>query len=96
MTIDSLLLANVVTADGTSMDIHCDEHKNQDVFWAIRGGKLLLPFLVCRLYIRRLFGGIFTYPADLCLFASKQEVGTLESSPTLSSSFTMSTTDISD
>jgi FAD/FMN-containing dehydrogenase len=36
MTIDSLVSANVVIADGTT--IRCDEHNASDLFWAIRGG----------------------------------------------------------
>jgi FAD/FMN-containing dehydrogenase len=36
MTIDSLVSANVVTADGTT--VRCDEQNAPDLFWAIRGG----------------------------------------------------------
>jgi FAD/FMN-containing dehydrogenase len=36
MTIDSLVSANVVIADGTT--IRCDEQNASDLFWAIRGG----------------------------------------------------------
>jgi FAD/FMN-containing dehydrogenase len=36
MTIDSLVSADVVTADGTT--IHCDKQHAPDLFWAIRGG----------------------------------------------------------
>jgi FAD/FMN-containing dehydrogenase len=36
LTIDDLLAAEVVTADGEL--VHADEEQNQDLFWAIRGG----------------------------------------------------------
>ena len=36
LTIDSLLAAEVVTADGQLL--YVDEHANSDLFWAIRGG----------------------------------------------------------
>lgn len=36
MTIDSLISANVVTAEGDTM--YCDESNAADLFWAIRGG----------------------------------------------------------
>ena len=36
LTIDSLLAAEVVTADGEI--VYCDEQTNDDLFWAIRGG----------------------------------------------------------
>jgi FAD/FMN-containing dehydrogenase len=36
LTIDSLLAAEIVTADGTVLDV--DEERHPDLFWAIRGG----------------------------------------------------------
>ena len=36
LTIDNLLAADVVTADGKLR--HCSEEENEDLFWAIRGG----------------------------------------------------------
>ncbi|HEU4450641.1 MAG TPA: FAD-binding oxidoreductase [Gaiellaceae bacterium] len=36
LTIDSLLAAEVVTADGRLL--HADEERNSDLFWAVRGG----------------------------------------------------------
>lgn len=38
MTLDSLLSADVVTADGKI--VHCDEASDSDLFWGLRGGKL--------------------------------------------------------
>ena len=38
MTIDSLLSADVVLADGSI--VHCDETTEPDLFWGLRGGKL--------------------------------------------------------
>ena len=36
MTIDNLVAAEIVTADGRI--VTCDEHRHPDLFWAIRGG----------------------------------------------------------
>ena len=38
MTIDCLLSADVVLADGSI--VHCDETTEPDLFWGLRGGKL--------------------------------------------------------
>jgi FAD/FMN-containing dehydrogenase len=45
MTIDSLLSATVVTAEGAT--IHCDEQNASDLFWAIRGGMSFRIRLFC-------------------------------------------------
>lgn len=36
MTIDNLLSADVVTADGSQL--HASEMQNNDLFWGLRGG----------------------------------------------------------
>jgi FAD/FMN-containing dehydrogenase len=39
MTLDSLLSADVVLADGSI--IHCDKTTESDLFWGLRGGKFM-------------------------------------------------------
>lgn len=39
MTLDNLLSADVVLADGSL--VHCDEKAHADLFWGIRGGKTI-------------------------------------------------------
>lgn len=40
MTLDSLLSADVVMADGSIL--HCDETSEPDLFWGLRGGKIMI------------------------------------------------------
>jgi FAD/FMN-containing dehydrogenase len=65
LTIDSLLAAEVVTADGEIL--HVDEHSHPDLFWAIRGGGGNFG-VVTRLQLRlhevdEVVGGMLILPA---------------------------------
>jgi hypothetical protein len=65
MTIDSLLAAEVVTADGRHLEIDAEHHP--DLFWAIRGGGGnfgVVTRLQFRLHeLRQFTGGILILPA---------------------------------
>ncbi|MFF5079177.1 FAD-binding oxidoreductase [Actinoplanes sp. NPDC000266] len=63
---DSVVSADVVTADGTALTVSADQHP--DLFWALRGGGGnfgVVTSLEFRLYpVRRVFSGMSFYPAD--------------------------------
>jgi len=61
---DNLLAAEVVVADGRL--VHCDEHNNSDLFWAIRGGGGnfgVITSMRVRLHpIREVLAGMMLFP----------------------------------
>ena len=61
---DNLLAAEVVLADGRL--VHCDEHNNPDLFWAIRGGGgnfgVITSMRVQLHPIRRVLAGMMLFP----------------------------------
>jgi hypothetical protein len=61
MTIDSLVSANVVIADGTT--ICCDEKNASDLFWAIRGGgeSFRSKSLLCYMPVLTVFSRAWLY-----------------------------------
>ncbi len=66
LTIDDVLAAEVVTADGERLDV--DEHAHPDLFWALRGGGGNFG-VVTRLRLRlheidRVVGGMLVLPAS--------------------------------
>lgn len=72
LTIDHLLAAEVVTADGQLL--HVDENSHADLFWAIRGGggnfgvAIRFKFKLCKL--DQGFGGMLILPATADAIAS--------------------------
>jgi FAD/FMN-containing dehydrogenase len=64
LALDNLLSAEVVLADGRL--IHCDEHENPDLFWAIRGGGGnfgVITSMCVRLHpIRQVLAGMMLFP----------------------------------
>lgn len=65
LTIDSLLAAEVVTADGETIIV--DEHQYPDLFWAIRGGGgnfgVVTRFKYALQPVDRILGGLLLLPA---------------------------------
>ena len=65
LTIDDLLAAEIVTADGQKL--HLDLNRNPDLFWAIRGGGGnfgVVTRLKFRLHeLRNVYGGMLVLPA---------------------------------
>jgi len=66
LTIDDVLAAEIVTADGEMLDV--DEHTHPDLFWALRGGGGNFG-VVTRLRLRlheidRVVGGLLVLPAS--------------------------------
>jgi FAD/FMN-containing dehydrogenase len=61
---DNLLAAEVVLADGRL--VHCDDHNNPDLFWAIRGGGgnfgVITSMRVQLHAIRQVLAGIMLFP----------------------------------
>jgi FAD/FMN-containing dehydrogenase len=61
---DNLLAAEVVLADGRL--VHCDDHNNPDLFWAIRGGGGnfgVITSMRLKLHpIRQVLGGMMLFP----------------------------------
>jgi FAD/FMN-containing dehydrogenase len=72
LTIDSLLAAEVVTADGELL--HVDAERHADLFWAIRGGGGnfgVATRLQLRLHeVDRIVGGLLVLPATPAVIAS--------------------------
>ena len=66
LTIDDVLAAEVVTADGERLDV--DEHTHSDLFWALRGGGGnfgVVTRLRLRLHeIKEVVGGTLVLPAS--------------------------------
>nr|WP_277349066.1 FAD-binding oxidoreductase [Streptomyces sp. HNM0575] len=66
MTIDSLLAAEIVTADGELLSV--DEHSHPDLFWAIRGGGgnfgVVTRFKFRLHELDGVYGGIMVLPVD--------------------------------
>jgi hypothetical protein len=64
LALDNLLSAKVVLADSRMVD--CDEHKNADLFWAIRGGGGnfgVITSMRVRLHpIRQVLAGMILFP----------------------------------
>ncbi|MPZ63150.1 MAG: FAD-binding protein [Propionibacteriales bacterium] len=64
LTIDSLVAADVVTADGRTLRASADEHP--DLFWAIRGGGgnfgVVTAFELVATPVRNVLAGTITYP----------------------------------
>jgi FAD/FMN-containing dehydrogenase len=64
LALDNLLAAQVVLADGRL--VHCDEHENPDLFWAIRGGGgnfgVITSMRVQLHPIREVLGGMMLFP----------------------------------
>src|SRR5262249_14203416 len=64
LALDNLLGAEIVLADGRL--IHCDEHANPDLFWALRGGGGnfgVVTSIRVRLHpIRQILGGMMLFP----------------------------------
>ena len=64
LALDNLLSAEVVLADGRL--VHCDEHENPDLFWAIRGGGGnfgVITSMRVRLHpIRQVLAGMMLFP----------------------------------
>jgi FAD/FMN-containing dehydrogenase len=64
LALDNLLSAEVVLADGRP--VHCDQHENPDLFWAIRGGGGnfgVITSMRVRLHpIRHVLGGMMLFP----------------------------------
>ena len=78
LTIDSLLAAEVVTADGTL--VHTDAETHPDLFWAIRGGggnfEVVTKFLFRLDPVPAFLGGILILPATpeiLAAFVAEAE-----------------------
>jgi FAD/FMN-containing dehydrogenase len=65
MTIDSLLAAEIVTADGATL--HTDKDTNPDLFWAIRGGGgnfgVVTRFKYQLHPVGQVYGGMLVLPA---------------------------------
>jgi FAD/FMN-containing dehydrogenase len=72
LTIDDLLAAEVVTADGQVL--HVDAHTNPDLFWAIRGGGgnfgVVTRFQLRLHKVDSVFGGMLFLPATAEVIAS--------------------------
>jgi FAD/FMN-containing dehydrogenase len=66
LTLDNLLAATVVTADGSVIDASADE--NEELFWALRGGGgnfgVVVRFVFQLHPVDRLFGGLLVYRLD--------------------------------
>lgn len=66
MTIDALLAAEIVTADGELLTVDADQHP--DLFWAIRGGGSnfgVVTRFTFRLFpVDRVVGGLLVLPAE--------------------------------
>jgi FAD binding domain-containing protein/berberine-like enzyme len=66
LTVDSLVAAEVITADGRSLRVSAQEHP--DLFWAIRGGGgnfgVVTSFDFHAQSCREVFGGSVIYPID--------------------------------
>jgi FAD/FMN-containing dehydrogenase len=64
LALDNLLGAEVVLADGRL--VHCDEHENSDLFWALRGGGGnfgVVTSMRVRLHpIRQVLAGMMLFP----------------------------------
>jgi FAD/FMN-containing dehydrogenase len=64
LALDNLLAAEVVLADGRL--VHCDDHNNPDLFWAIRGGGGnfgVITSMRVRLHpIRQVLAGLMLFP----------------------------------
>lgn len=64
LALDNLLAAEVVLADGQL--VHCDDHNNPDLFWAIRGGGGnfgVITSMRVRLHpIRQVLAGMMLFP----------------------------------
>jgi FAD/FMN-containing dehydrogenase len=72
LTIDNLLAAEIVTADGRRL--RADENQNEDLFWAIRGGGgnfgVATRFLYRLQPVDTVYGGILLLPATPEVIAS--------------------------
>lgn len=81
LTIDSLLAAEVVTADGQLL--HVDAHTHPDLFWAIRGGGgnfgLATRFQFRLHKVNSIFGGLLILPAAPDIIAGL--IGEAETAP---------------
>ena len=66
LTVDDLLAAEVVTADGTTLEVNADSHP--DLFWAIRGGGgnfgVATRFKFRLHDVDRVYGGMLFMPAS--------------------------------
>ena len=71
MTIDSLLAAEIVTADGQVLEVSADAHP--DLFWAIRGGGgnfgIATRFQFRLVDVSEFVGGMLILPADADIVA---------------------------
>lgn len=76
LTIDSLLAAEIVTADGRILQV--DESHHPDLFWAIRGGGGnfgVVTRLKLRLHdLKRVIGGMLILPATLEVITGFMEI----------------------
>lgn len=83
MSIDNLLSAQVVTADGSVLTASASE--NEDLFWALRGGGgnfgVVTSFEFQAHPVRTVLGGILLYPREMALDVVRHFRDYIESAP---------------